>query len=226
MGIQNRDMSFDWDAHIVQPTSICSSGSKRKELSLEEIFSWAYKLCSSPENDTAGYLSRFEERISQRRLNSEENTSYLTRAFELQLVAQSLRRLLSASSTFSARSKLVYDCLISLQSSIHIWPALPWITGYSIFQLGLLGMFFSKGVPQSQRVSQVSHLLSLAGMVLSVMKIKFSGLYSHGVLLGGVLKQITSCDTDSRQSIDFLDGSNLYEFCRDALNSIDIDVSP
>lgn len=226
MGIQNRDMSFDWDAHIVQPTSICASGSRSKELSLVEIFSWAYELCSSPKKDAAGYLSCYEERILQPRLSGEENTSYLPRAFELQLVAQSLRRLLSASSGPEAQSKLVYDCLISFQSSIHIWPALPWITGYSIFQVVLLGIFFSNEMPRNQRVSQVSHLLSVAGMVLSVMKTKFSGLHSHSLFLSGVLKQITSFDTDSRQNIDFLEGSNLCEYCRDALNCLDIDISP
>lgn len=226
MCIQNRDMSFDWDAHIVQPASICAFGARCKELSLVEIFSWAYELCSSPKNDAVGYLSRYEERILQRRLSGEENTPYLPRVFELQLVAQSLRRLLSAGSTFASQGILVYDCLVSFQSSIHIWPALPWITGYSIFQLVLLGIFFSNEMPQNQRVSQVSHLISLAGMVLSVMKAKFPGLHPHSVLLGGVVKQITSFDADFRQNIDFLEGSNLYEFCRDALNCADIDVSP
>lgn len=226
MGIQNRDTSSDWDAYIVRPTSICASGSKRKELSLVEIFSWAYELCSSPNNDAEGYLSRYEEHILQNRLSGEENTSYLPRVFELQLVAQSLRRSFAVGSTFAAHSKLVYDYLVSFQSSIHIWPALPWITGYSIFQLVLLGIFFSNGMPQNDRVSQVSHLISLAGMVLSVMKTKFPGLHPHSVLLGGVLKQMTSFDTGSRQTIDFLEGSNLYEFCRDALNCVNIDISP
>lgn len=226
MGIQNRDMAFDWEAHIVPPTSICASGSRNKELSLVEIFSWAYDLCSSPKNDAADYLSCYEERILQPRLSGEENASYLPRAFELQLVAQSLRRLLSAGSPFAAQSKLVYDCLVSFQSSVHIWPALPWITGYSIFQLVLLGIILSNEMPRNQRISQVSQLISLAGMVLSVMQTKFSGLHSHSIFLGGVLKQITSLDTNSRQNIDFLDGSSLYEFCRDALNCVDIEISP
>ncbi|KAL7922049.1 hypothetical protein ACQKWADRAFT_294322 [Trichoderma austrokoningii] len=225
MGIQNRDISFDWEARIVQPTSICASGSKRKELSLVEIFSWTYDLCSSPKNDAAGYISRYEEHILQSRLSGEEDASYLPRVFELQLVAQSLRRSLSIGSTSAAQGKLILNCLASFQSAIHIWAALPWITGYNMLQLALLGIFFSNGMPQSQRVSQISHLLSMAGMVLSVMKTKFSGLHPHSVLLGGVSKQITSFDTDSRQNINFLEGSNLYEFCRDALNCVDIDIT-
>jgi hypothetical protein len=225
MGIQNRDMSSDWATYTVQPTSIYASGSRCKELSLVEIFSWAYELCSSPKNDAAGYLSRYEERILQSRLSGEENTSYLPRVFELQLVAQSLRRSLAIGSTFTTQNILVYNCLVSLQSAIHIWPALPWITGYSIFQQVLLGISFSKWMPQNHRSSRVSRLLSLALMVLSVMKTKFSGLRPHSVLLAGVLKQLTSSDTSSRYNLDFLDGSNLYEFCRDALNCVDIDVS-
>lgn len=226
MGIQNRDMSFDWDAHIVQPSSLCASGSKRKELSLVEIFSWAYSLCSSPKNDAAGYLSRYEEHVLQSRLSGEENTSFLPRVFELQLVAQSLRRSFAISSTLEAQNKLVHDCIVPFQTSIHIWPALPWITGYSIFQLALLSIFFSNGIPQNLRVSQVSPLLSLAGMIMSVMKTKFSGLHPHSVLLSGVLKQMTSFDADSRKDIDFLEGSNLYEFCKDALHCVDIAFSP
>ncbi|PTB46363.1 hypothetical protein M441DRAFT_63642 [Trichoderma asperellum CBS 433.97] len=226
MGIQNRDMSFDWDAYIVQPPSMYSSESKRKELSLVEIFSWAYELCSGPKRDAAGYLSRYEEHVLPSRLSGEENTSYLPRVFELQLVAQSLRRSFAADSTFEAQSKLVHDCLLPFQSSIHIWPALPWTTGYSIFQLVLLGIFFSNGMPQKQKVSRDSHLLSLAGMVLSVVKTKFPGLHHYSALLSRVLKQITCIDTDSRQTIDFLEGSNLYEFCRGALNCVDIDISP
>lgn len=225
MGIQNRDMSSDWDAYIVQPSYMCASGSTRKELSLEEIFSWAYELCSNPKNDASNYLSRYEEHILQSRLSGAEDTSYLPRVFELQLVAQSLRRSYTVGSTFEAQNKLVHDCLMPFQSSIQIWPALPWITGYSIFQLVLLGILFSNGMPRNQRISRVSHLLSLAGMVLSIMKTKFRGLHPHSVLLSGILKQITAFDTNYRRDIDFLEGSNLYEFCRDALNCVDIDLS-
>jgi hypothetical protein len=225
MGIQNRDISFGWDAHIIQPSAISTSGSENKGLSLVGIFSWTYELCSNPRNKAADYLSYYNEHILRSRVDSEGMTPYLTRMLELQLAAQSLKRSSEIDSTFEAQSKLIQDHLAPFKSSINTWLALPWITGYSLFQLVLLHILFSDGLSQKRRVSQVSQSLSLAGMVLSVISTKFPGLHPHSILLNKVLMQITSSDTDSEQNIDFLEGSDLYEFCRNALKCVDIGIS-
>lgn len=225
MGIQNRDIAFDWDTCIVQPSDMFTPISEDKELSLAGIFSWAYELCSSPKNDATGYLSSYNEYISRDGLSSEGMTSYLPRIFGLHLATQSLRRSTGTHSPFEAQSKLVQDHLAVFQNSITTWLALPWITGYSIFQLCLLQILFCDGLPQKQRVSQISQSLSFAGMVLSVISTKFSGLHPHRVLLNKVLAQITSSDTASQHDVDFLEGGDLHEFCRDALRCVDMGIS-
>ncbi|KAL7786677.1 hypothetical protein V8C37DRAFT_392068 [Trichoderma ceciliae] len=225
MGIQNRDISFDWDACIVPPSDICTlSGSGDKGLSLAGIFSWAYELCSSPKNDAASYLYYYDEYVLHSKLSNDETIPYLPRIFGLHLAAQSLRRSTGTNSTFKMQSRLVQDHLGILQNSVTTWLALPWITGYSIFQLDLLQILFCDGLPQEQKTSQMSQSLFLSGMVLSVISTKFPGLYPHSALLKKILAQITSSDADSRHNLDFLDGSNLYELCRDALKCVGMDV--
>lgn len=225
MGIQNRDISFDWEAYIVKPSDICTPELEGKGLSLVEIFSWAYELCSSPENDAAGYLSYYNEYILRSSLSNRGAIHSLPRMFGLHLATQSLRRSTGASSAFETRSKLVQDHLAVFQNSVITWLALPWITGYSIFQLGLLQILLCDGLPQKQRVSQISQTLSLVGMILSVISTRFPGLHPHSVLVNKVLTQMSSSDADWRHNIDFLDGSDLYDFCRDALKCVNMSIS-
>ncbi|UKZ77923.1 hypothetical protein TrVFT333_005653 [Trichoderma virens FT-333] len=225
MCIQNRDISSGWEAYIVKPPDICTPDSGEKGLSLVEMFSWAYELCNSPQNDAAGYLSYYNEYIHRRRLNRKGEISYLPRVLGLHLATQSLRRSTGTGSAFEAMSKVVQDHLTVLQNSVTIWFALPWITGYSIFQLGLLQILLCDGLPEKQRISQISQTLSLVEMILSVISTKFPGLYPHCALVDKVLTQMTSSDVDYRHNIDFLDGSDLYEFCRNALRSVDMSIS-
>ncbi|KAL7909746.1 hypothetical protein GGI35DRAFT_397058 [Trichoderma velutinum] len=224
MSIQNRDISLDWEACIVKPPEICTSESEENGLTLVEIFSWAYELCGSFQNDGAGYLSYYSEYL-YRRISKHGEIPYLSKILGLHLATQSIKRSAVASSTFEARGKLVHDHLAVLQNSVSTWFALPWITGYSIFQLGLLQLLFCGGLPQKQRISQISQTLSLAEMILSVISTRFPGLYPHKALVNKVLTQMATSDVDSRHNIDFLDGSDLYEFCRNALMSVGMSIS-
>ncbi|KAL7942475.1 hypothetical protein V8C42DRAFT_332540 [Trichoderma barbatum] len=224
MGIQNRDISSDWETCLVKPLDICAPESGDKGLSLVEIFSWAYELRSSPQNDAAGYLSYYNGYLLGSRQNNRREIPFLPRMFGLHLAAQSLRRSVGASSTLETRDKLVQDNLVVLQNSATTWFALPWIIGYSIFQLGLLQILFCDGLPQKQRVGQISQTLSFVEMILSVISTRFPGLYPHSVLVNKVLTQVASPDAGSQHNIDFLDGSDLYEVCRNALRCVDISI--
>lgn len=223
MSIQNRDISSDWEACIVKPPDICTSESEG--LNLTEMFSWAYELCASFQNDGASYLSYYNEYLSRRILSHKVEIPFLSKIFGLHLATQSIKRSAGASSALAGRDKLVQDHLAVLQNSVSTWFALPWITGYSIFQLGLLQLLFCGGLPQKQRISQISQTLSLAEMILSVISTRFPGLYPHKALVNKVLTQMASSEVESRHNIDFLDGSDLYEFSTNALISIGMNIS-
>ncbi|KAL6833197.1 hypothetical protein J3E69DRAFT_323289 [Trichoderma sp. SZMC 28015] len=223
MSIQNRDISSDWEACIVKPPDICTSDSEG--FTLVEMFSWAYELCGSFQNDGASYLSYYNEYLRGRILSNKGEIPFLSKILGLHLATQSIKRSAGASSALEGRDKLVQDHLAVLQNSVSTWFALPWITGYSIFQLGLLQVLFCGGLPQKQRMSQISQTLSLAEMILSVISTRFPGLYPHKALVNKVLTQMASSDVESRHNIDFLDGSDLYEFCTNALMSIGMNIS-
>ncbi|KAK0765386.1 hypothetical protein N5P37_001316 [Trichoderma harzianum] len=223
MSIQNRDISSDWETCIVKPPDICTSDSEG--LTLVEMFSWAYELCGSFQNDGASYLSHYNEYLRRRILSHKGEIPFLSKIFGLHLVTQSIKRSAGASSALEGRDKLVQDHLAVLQNSVSTWFALPWITGYSIFQLGLLQLLFCGGLPQKQRISQISQTLSLAEMILSVISTRFPGLYPQKALVNKVLTQMASSDVESRHNIDFLDGSDLYEFCTNALISVGMNIS-
>ncbi|KAL7928442.1 hypothetical protein V8C35DRAFT_318138 [Trichoderma chlorosporum] len=225
MGIQNRDISSDWEACIVKPSNICVSESEESGLSLVDIFSWAYELCSSPQNDAAGYLSCYNEHLRYRKLNHKGEIPYLPRIFGLHLATQSLRRSTISRSALESRDKLVRDHLAVLQNSVTTWFALPWVTAYSVFQLGLLQILFCDGLPQEQRTSQISQTLALVEMILSVISTRFPGLYPHNVVVRKVVTQMSSPEADIEHSINFLEGSDLYELCRDALKCVGVGVS-
>ncbi|KAL6692450.1 hypothetical protein J3F84DRAFT_382720 [Trichoderma pleuroticola] len=223
MSIQNRDISSDWEACIVKPPDICTSESEG--LTLVEMFSWAYELCGNFQNDGASYLSYYNEYLRRRILSNKGEIPYLSKIFGLHLSTQSIKRSAGATSALEGRGKLVQDHLAVLQNSVSTWFALPWITGYSLFQLGLLQLLFCGGLPQKQRISQISQTLSLAEMILSVISTRFPGLYPHKALMNKVLTQMASSDVASRHDVDFLEGSDLYEFCRNALMSVGMSIS-
>lgn len=223
MSIQNRDISSDWEACIVKPPDICTSESEG--LNLVEMFSWVYELCGSFENDGASYLSYYNEYLRRRILSPKGEIPFLSKIFGLHLATQSIKRSAGASSAFEDRGRLVQDHLAVLQNSVSTWFALPWITGYSIFQLALLQLLFCGGLPQKQKLSQISQTLSLAEMILSVISTRFPGLYPHKALVNKVLAQTASPDTESRHNINFLEGSDLYEFCTNALTSVGMSIS-
>ncbi|KAK5987470.1 hypothetical protein PT974_11599 [Cladobotryum mycophilum] len=223
MSTPNTDITFKCRAHSFDASQTLTSEIMDNILTPLGIYSWAYELSESPGNTAAAFLRAYDAYVLHDKSGRDDRTrKFMPSLLGFHLAIQSLRRLAPNEAITTSRNGLLIDHWQSIPKTMPSLLMLPWIAGYSAFQAALLQMTLCGRIPEKQ--PRLTQSLSQSNLILSVVSSKFKGLSPHAEFGSSVLIEIMSPAEGIRLDIDFLEGSDLYQFCAEALNSVGIGI--
>lgn len=191
------------------------------------LYSWAHELCEGSQQNADLFLQAYDAHIQQ---DSGPENDLISRSIPSllgwHLAVQSLRRMASPSQASPAsRNKQLLDHWQGAPRATSAVLMMPWIAGFTAFQTILLQMILLfGGAPGDAVTSRLMQSLSYSNLVLSEVSSKFQGLRPHAEFGSSIQAALTHGPHGAKKDIGFLDGSDLYEFCREALRHHGIDI--
>ncbi|RTE82803.1 hypothetical protein BHE90_002749 [Fusarium euwallaceae] len=103
----------------------------------------------------------------------------------------------------------------------------PWVVGCSVFEASLVSILRWVGLPTIQKAASMPQLkewLLDACQVVEEVSLSFQGLLDHASLLRTIYVYMASPERTPTPNMQFLERTNLYELCVQALGALEIAI--
>ncbi|KOS20598.1 putative transcriptional regulatory protein [Escovopsis weberi] len=186
-------------------------------LTPECLYRWAHELCEGPHHNAAHFLRAYGAHILHDTGTSDDQVRRsVPSILGWHLAVQSLRRMAPGEASRASRNGQLVDHWQAIPKTMPALLMMPWIAGYTAFQTILLRMVMCGVVPDGK--PQLLQSLSYSNLILSAVSSKFQGLKPHAEFGSIIHRGLMRDSSRLKADVGFLEGSDLYDLCRQALH--------